>query len=173
MKLDEFFSALDQYEGCVPLPELCALQRKLEITPEDVRDVMHFDDECYQRNPLRTGAAYEALILCWKDGQASPIHDHRGSSCGVLVLEGECTELIFTRDEDGMLAERQTNQLPHRCVCGSYDTDIHEIANRQGDGTNLVTLHIYSPPLTSFGVYCRDSAQVTEAISTVRDPLTA
>ncbi len=104
MKLDEFFSALDQYEDCVPLPELCALQRKLEITLEEVRDVMHFDDECYQRNPLRTGPAYEALILCWKDGQASPIHDHRGSSCGVLVLEGECTELIFTRDEDGMLA---------------------------------------------------------------------
>ena len=116
MKLDEFFSALDQYEDCVPLPELCALQRKLEITPEDVRDVMHFDDECYQRNPLRTGTAYEALILCWKDGQASPIHDHRGSSCGVLVLEGECTELIFTRDENGMLAERQTNQLDRKSV---------------------------------------------------------
>ena len=173
MKLDEFFSALDQYEGCVPLPELCALQHKLEITLEDVRHAMHFGDECYQRNPLRSGPAYEALILCWKDGQASPIHDHRGSSCGVLVLEGECTELIFTRDENGMLVQGQTNRLSHKAVCGSYDSDIHEIANRQGDGTNLITLHIYSPPLSSFGVYSRDRAEVTEAIATLRDPLTA
>lgn len=173
MKLDEFFSALDRYEGYVPLPELCALQRELQITLEDVRHVTHFGDEGYQRNPLRRGPAYEALILCWKDGQSSPIHDHRGSSCGVLVLEGECTELIFTLDEHGMLVEGQTNRLACDGVCGSYDSDIHEIANRQGDGTNLVTLHIYSPPLSSFGVYSRDSAEVTEAIATVRDPMTA
>ena len=173
MKLDEFFSALDRYEGCVPLPELCALQRKLQITLEDVCHATQFGDECYQRNPLRTGPAYEALILCWKDGQASPIHDHRGSSCGVLVLEGECTELIFTRDANGMLVAGRTNRFPQDSVCGSYDTDIHEIANRQGDGTKLVTLHIYSPPLSSFGVYSRESAEVTEAIATVRDAQTA
>ena len=45
-------------------------------------------------------------------------------------------------------------------VCGSYDTDIHEVSNRQPDGRPLITLHIYTPPLHAMGKYTRDSTKV-------------
>ncbi len=38
-------------------------------------------------------------------------------------------------------------------VCGSEDADIHQISNLQAGDADLVTLHIYSPPLVRMGTY--------------------
>ncbi len=86
--LSGFFAALDQHTGQVPLEKLIGLLKELSIAVADVRDFVRFDDDQYQRNLIRTGPAYEALLICWKNGQRSPIHDHRGSICGVLVVKG-------------------------------------------------------------------------------------
>ncbi|MFQ5845915.1 MAG: cysteine dioxygenase family protein [Planctomycetota bacterium] len=144
----------------MPLDELTALQRELEVGLDDVRGAVRFSDEGYRRNLLRPGPGYHALILCWKAGQKSPIHDHRGSACGIRVLQGEVTETKFSRAPSGRLVEGETGRLAEGCVCGSYDADIHEIVNLHPDGTDLVTLHIYSPPLLQMGLYSRDTAEV-------------
>ena len=39
-----------------------------------------------------------------------------------------------------------------RC-CASQDQDIHQISNIAADGSDLVTLHVYSPPLLCMGQY--------------------
>ena len=159
MNLQQFFAELDRYPGAVPLRDLVALQRRLAITPDDVKSHLNFGDTCYRRNLLRNGQGYQAWILCWKPGQASPIHDHRGSACGVLVLQGACTETVFHQEADGMLREGKTRTLPLGDVCGSYDSDIHEIRN-DGDEP-LVTLHVYTPPLATMGIYSRETAAVS------------
>ena len=41
--------------------------------------------------------------LCWRNGQRSPIHNHRGSNCGVKVLRGVATETTFARAANGMI----------------------------------------------------------------------
>ncbi|MBK8271190.1 MAG: hypothetical protein IPK83_23895 [Planctomycetes bacterium] len=38
-------------------------------------------------------------------------------------------------------------------VCGSQDADIHQISNLQPGSADLVTLHVYSPPLMVMGTY--------------------
>jgi hypothetical protein len=38
-------------------------------------------------------------------------------------------------------------------LCGSEDTDIHQVSNLQADDAVLVTLHVYAPPLHRMGTY--------------------
>jgi cysteine dioxygenase len=38
-------------------------------------------------------------------------------------------------------------------VCASEDDNLHQISNLQDGDADLVTLHIYSPPLLHMGTY--------------------
>jgi cysteine dioxygenase len=151
MSIEQFHDALDEHGASVPLGELVQLMTDVEISVDDVADCIKFSDECYQRNLWRCGPGYAAIILCWKAGQASPIHDHKGSACGVRVLEGRITE-IYSKKADGSLQPGRTRIYEPGSVCGSYDTDIHVIANREFAG-DLVTLHVYTPPMSGYRVF--------------------
>lgn len=167
MTLDEFLAVLDGYEGQVPLQDLESLVRDLEINVDIVRDYVHFGDDCYQRNRIRKGDAYEALILCWKNGQRSPIHDHRGSSCCVRVLEGELIETQFEHAPNGLIFATKSQSMTSGEACASVDADIHQISNLQAGDECLITLHVYSPPLGPIGLYSLEDAKVREMVEPV------
>lgn len=151
--LSAFLAALDRYNERVPLNELCVRLRELTISLDDVREHMRFGKQTYQRNLMHAGPGYQALILCWRSGQRSPIHDHRGSSCGVRVLAGVATETFFDRTESGYVYATGSRRLETGNVCGSQDDDLHQVSNLQPEGQDLVTLHVYSPALMTMGVY--------------------
>lgn len=149
--------------------ELDLLKSRLDddsISAGLLADYIHFSKEHYSRNLLAYGPQFYALVLCWLPGQASPVHDHRGASCGVRVIEGVATETSFIR-RAGRLVEQSVTTMGAGEVCGSFDDDIHEIRN-DGD-TNLVTLHIYSPYLDNINLYDRE----TGAITVFSDPMVA
>lgn len=162
MTLDEFFAELDQHGTRVPLRLLDERMRDVTIDFADVQQFVHFGDATYRRNLLRAGPAYHALILCWRPGQRSPIHDHRGSSCGVKVLKGSATETVFERTAAGHIFPTKTRQLAEGYCCGTQDDDIHQLSNIDPTGGDLVTLHIYSPPLLVMGTYSLTSTKVGE-----------
>jgi len=151
--LGQMLESFDRCSRRIPLDELKRSMDKLDLGFEDVEEYARFSKSRYQRNLLHTGDGYQALILCWRNGQRSPIHDHRGSSCGVRVLKGVATETIFDRAPNGMIYPSRTVELPTGGVTGSQDDDIHQVSNLQADGVDLVTLHIYSPPLLVMGTY--------------------
>ena len=153
MKLPDFFAAMDQYSEHVPIDRLVELLGQLDLTRADYEHAIAFDDECYKRNILHLGEGYVALILCWRSSQASPIHDHRGSACGVRVLEGVVNEIKYDRSPAGSLSEKCRSVYPVGSVCGSYNSDIHTIANEGTEGTDLITLHVYTPPLQDYHCY--------------------
>jgi cysteine dioxygenase len=168
LSIDNFFHQLDQHPESVPLGELVDLMKQLEVQLEDLGDCVQFSEECYQRNLWRCGHGYAALLLCWSPGQVTPIHDHKGSACGVLVLQGEVTEEVFLKNDDGTLRSHITNTYQPGFVCGSNDTDMHTLANRQPEGHNMVTLHIYTPPLQGYRVYQMDGTFEICADSTLQ-----
>ncbi len=151
--LTDFLAELDGYDGRIPLEDLIPRMEELEVSPDDVRAAMHFGRETYKRNLMHAGPGYQALILCWRSGQRSPIHDHKGSSCGVRIIQGVATETFFERTPEGYVYATSTRQLPEGTVCGSQDYDIHQMSNLQPRSQDLVTLHIYSPALLHMGVY--------------------
>ena len=151
--ITELFDELDRRSDRIALDELMKLLGDVEVTDEALSPFIRFDDAGYQRNLVRRGRAYEALLLCWKSGQRSAIHDHRDSSCGVLVVKGSATETIFKRTGEGWIFPVGTSVHPEGGVCGSNDMDTHQISNLQPRGSELITLHIYSPPLREVGAY--------------------
>ncbi|MEM7622831.1 MAG: cysteine dioxygenase family protein [Planctomycetota bacterium] len=112
-----------------------------------------FSERGYQRNRIMTGDGYEALLMCWRPGQESPVHDHAGSLCGVRVLRGTCVEVRYERDIEGNCREIGTSRYRAGSVCVSFDADTHKIANDAAGGCDLVTLHVYTPPLVSMKTY--------------------
>lgn len=158
MTLSQFLTTLDTFQDRIPLSQLQQLLQAASIRPDDVHPQIIFRREKYQRNLLQTGPQYYALVLCWQSGQASPIHDHRGASCGVKVLQGMATETRFERHADGRLTPTGTACFSTGMVCGSVDADIHQIRNTSAD--NLVTLHVYSPFLNNVHIYSQESPVV-------------
>ena len=150
--LSELLTSLDYYSDRIPLVELTRRLEDLLIEPDDVRQYLVFGHDHYRRNLMHAAAAYHALILCWRAGQRSPIHDHRGSSCAVRVLKGVATESQFERTKDGLVYPTLTRRLAAGSVCASQDDDTHQMSNLQS-GLDLVTMHIYSPPLLVMGQY--------------------
>lgn len=161
MTLDEFFAELDQHDSRVPLRLLDERLRAVDIDPAEVQPFIKFSSDSYRRNLMRAGPAYHALILCWRPGQRSPIHDHRGSSCGVKVLRGTATETVFERTREGHVLAVRSRRLEAGYCCGTQDEDIHQLSNIEPEG-DLVTLHIYSPPLLVMGTYSLTSTKVGE-----------
>src|SRR6186997_3370169 len=84
--LAELIVFLDSLQERAPLPQLVAELQELEIGCDDLAEHVRFSDQQYARNLVCKGAWYHLLVLCWQNGQRSPIHDHAGSTCGVRVL---------------------------------------------------------------------------------------
>jgi cysteine dioxygenase len=167
LELAQLLDRLDSFDERVPLDELTRWLDELEIELQQVLTCVRFGEATYQRNPLRLGTAYHALILCWRNGQRSPIHDHRGSSCAVRVLSGIATETQFERSPNGLIYPTFSRELPEGSVCGSQDADIHQMSNLQPGDAPLVTLHIYSPPLLVMNKYSLTDPWVSEFVDPV------
>lgn len=161
-QVQSFLSELDLYEERVPLKVLTRAMAELDIALDDVREFVEFDPLRYRRNLMYAGRGFQALVLCWRNGQRSPIHDHVGSSCGVRVLKGVMTETIFDRGPNGMIVASGSRELPEGLVCGSQDDDIHQVSNLQANDEDLLTLHIYSPPLLTMNMYSLLDASVSK-----------
>jgi cysteine dioxygenase len=155
---------LHSFESRIDIDVLTAQMTEMSLSVESFRDYIEFSDEHYQRNLVASGEQFYALVMCWKPGQAAAVHDHRGASCGVRVLQGTATETSY-RWQDKKLVVNAVRQQIAGDVCGSFDADIHDIRNNASD--NLVTLHIYSPCLADINIYNLETGEV----SVFTDPL--
>lgn len=162
LTLDQWFAELDEHRGRIPLPVLIAGLKRLRVDFAAVEKFALFSPDRYRRNLMRAGPAYHALVLCWRSGQRSPIHDHRGSSCAVRIIRGEATETVFALTEQGHVYPSRTRQLPEGFMCATQDQDIHQLSNLQPAHTDLITLHLYSPPLLIMGQYSLTDSAVEE-----------
>jgi cysteine dioxygenase len=160
--IDHLFADLDRVDSPLPLPVILDWLRGSRLTAAELSYFLVFNRERYVRNLVHEGPSYQALVLCWRNGQRSPIHNHRGSSCGVKVLRGVATETIFGRGPNGMVLADRSRELPPGHICASADDDIHQVSNLQAGEADLVTLHVYSPPLLRMDMFSLETPAVRE-----------
>jgi cysteine dioxygenase len=168
--IESAFAGLDGAANQLPIATILDWFAEVSFSVQDLSDYLVFRPERYVRNLLHAGPAYQALVLCWRSGQRSPIHNHRGSHCGVKVLQGIATETLFTRGPNGLVYPVCSRDLPAGHTCASADDDIHQVSNLQTQGANLVTLHVYSPPLLRMEMFSLDSPAVHEWDDPINDP---
>src|ERR1044071_464057 len=70
------------------LPELRRFISNLKPDRSEIEPYVQFSDNQYSRNLVYKTADFECLLLCWKPGQRSPIHDHASSICAVYTVQG-------------------------------------------------------------------------------------
>ncbi len=165
-KLAALIGYLDGLRGRADLGKLSALLADLRITREDIAPVCVFGTGAYRRNCISRSEHYELLALCWRSGHTTPIHDHKGSSCAFRIVEGVGTEIRFELTASGLICPGQVNRMEPGYICAAADDDIHQVANMQAPGEDLITLHIYSPPISKMHTYsfvCGKGAENTQS----------
>ena len=123
------------------------LLEQLALPEAEALSSAHFDPARYQRLPIFHSAHLEVLLMGWLPGQASPLHDHGTSICGVRVLTGEAFELSYRLAPSGILIPTSISTLQTGEITVTGGEAIHQVGN--GGELPLVSLHVYSPPLAN------------------------
>jgi cysteine dioxygenase len=137
---------------------------RLAPSPAELEPYLNFSDSEYTRTLFYRGERFEMLVLCWRDGQYSPIHDHAASICSMAVVRGDCRTETYRlaggrascRTEPGEAVPLETGPVevcPEGRVTTVVGGDIHRVGNGMGDGRDLVTVHFYLPPIAAMRCY--------------------
>lgn len=156
-KLKETLDALTQ---APVLEDLDRWLGSVRVTAEDVCPYRFFKQGTYARHRVLRNEFIELLVLCWRPGQRTPIHDHNGSYGAVRVCEGVMWETSFALDEKRKLYYRSAREWAAGDVTSAAVPDIHQIGNPECSGQSLVTLHLYAPPLGVLNTYKVGSSEV-------------
>jgi uncharacterized NAD(P)/FAD-binding protein YdhS len=133
-----------------PRPSPIELVRAVQGARLSASDVAHFvrnGRQSYNRSPVIVQEHYEILVLTWSAGQGSVPHEHSSSVCVVRVVQGEAAEGCFSIAADGFVDLEHEEIVRTGEVTSLHDAGIHTLRNASAEGENLVTLHVYAPPL--------------------------
>jgi cysteine dioxygenase len=158
--LDELTGTISGLQQLPTLDQIVEWFSSLAMRSRDYEHFRLFADRNYARNLVARSSFAEVLILCWRPGQRTPIHDHGGSVGVVKVLEGLMTETMFERTAEGHVRPYNTYRRGPDSVTGAGIPDIHQLLNLEPAGRDLVTLHCYAPPLSVLNTYSPRSARV-------------
>lgn len=109
----------------------------------------------YTRNlVLRLEGIFDLIVLCWNKKRGSPIHSHAGSHCWMKILQGIATEEHYEwpKSEVEMKKTKTLNHELNSCAYISDEIGLHRVLN-DSDSEDLVTLHLYSPPILKCEVF--------------------
>ena len=152
-ELKELVSYLESLNSRASVDRLGQLLSDCQADLECLDDFVIFGEKTYRRNLIAQGKWFELLCICWKSGQRSPIHDHAQSTCGLKIISGIATETLFTTTDCGQIKAEGSTDFSMGHVCSTQDADIHQVSNLMAKGNDLVTLHIYSPPIKCMDTY--------------------
>lgn len=142
------------------LPEISELIARTTISDDDLLPFKGFKAGNYCRHRVMRNEFVEMLVLCWKPGQRTPIHDHNGAHGAVLVHEGILWETTFDYDTEEGLEYKAHRELRTGGLTGSELPDIHQLGNPDVSGQDLITIHIYAPPLGVLKTYKLGSSTI-------------
>src|ERR1043165_4243338 len=142
------------------LAEVNDWMNRVQITADDLRPFRFFKQGTYARHRVFRNGFAELLVLCWKPGQRTPIHDHNGSYGAVRVCEGVMWETVFALNDERKLYYKSGREWHVGEATTADVPDIHQIGNPEVSGQELVTLHLYAPPLGVLHTYKVGSSEV-------------
>ena len=160
LSLHELVQRLDSQSEQPTLEQLNAWLASARISTEDLRPYISFKEGNYRRHRICRNESVEMLVLCWRPGHKTPIHDHNGSHGVVKVHQGVLWETIFAYDKDKGLCYQTGRECQVGEVTGAGVPDIHQLGNPEVSGQDLITIHIYAPPLGVLKTYKVGSPQI-------------
>lgn len=130
------------------LPDLLALTRGVADEVASGRHAVHVDPDHRWYRLLRSDDRVDVWLIGWAREQGADLHDH-GESVGALtVVSGRLVEHRWAQD-----------RLRARSLTAGHGATfpkahVHDVINVEE--TPAVSVHAYSPPLTSMSYYSVD-----------------
>lgn len=135
-------------------PEQClAHATQVGLEPHLWESAVCFSCEDRHAALIEKNEVFESWLLCWDVGNDTGWHDHDGSSIGIFVQSGVIEEAMPTiKGEHNALIEEGQG------VC--HDGNV--IHRMKPHGQRAISIHVYSPPLSSIGIYLvADDGQIS------------
>ena len=160
LSFKDLAAALNARTSVPSLADVNELIDRTTISPDELKPYLGFKSGNYARHRVMKNEFVEMLVLCWTPGQRTPIHDHNGSHGAVFVQEGILWETIFEYETETGLTYKSHRELRAQGLTGSEVPDIHQLGNPDVSGRDLVTIHIYAPPLGVLKTYKLGSSTI-------------
>lgn len=152
MNLTEAIEDLKRSARAMRLPDLRRFVLNLTPQRSEIDGYTQFTENRYARNLVYKNANFEVLVLCWRPGQRSPIHDHGSSICTVYTVEGVLSADNYRRLSNGHIRADYSEDFKPGSVLSIQTTEIHQVSNLQ-NSADLISLHFYLAPLENNHVY--------------------
>jgi cysteine dioxygenase len=153
LSFTDLAAALSGLRRAPTFAELQSLIDRVDVSEAELRPYVKFRPGTYVRTRVLRNEHAELLVLCWKPGHYTSIHDHNGSYSVIRVLEGRMHETIYDYDRERGLCEGESHTWRPGHVTVADIPDIHRIGNAEGSGEDMITLHCYSPPFDVIRTY--------------------
>jgi cysteine dioxygenase type I len=110
---------------------------------------VEYDAENRWHQRLYRDPRLDIWLISWLPSQGTQLHDHGGSSGAFAVLTGELNEAVYRHTPaSGSLTE---HRRPGGSAIGFGRRYVHDVRNLSD--RPAVSVHAYSPPLTSMNFY--------------------
>ncbi|MEW5305980.1 MAG: hypothetical protein WDW38_009909 [Sanguina aurantia] len=147
---------------------------------EEWRRYEFFNEHHYVRNLVDDCEDFELIVLCWKKGQGSRVHNHAQSHCWLHVMQGTMVEALFAPPSELRRSKSFNASAPNipgvissEAPC-PFLMEVAEITLKVGDigyisdasglhsirccdadpeQADGITLHLYSPPIKRVTLY--------------------
>ena len=160
LTFSELTDLLSSQTSAPTLDQLNDWVSSVDISDAELEPYIGFKEGNYWRHRVFRNQAVEMLVICWRPGQKTPIHDHNGSHGVVRVHQGLMWETIFTYHEEKGLCHDTGRECSVGTITGAEVPDIHQLGNPDDSGQDLITIHVYSPPLGVLKTYKVGSSQI-------------
>ena len=120
------------------------------LQPQQYLPLVQFHDRAYQKILLEETKEYEIIMICWKAGQSTPIHDHPEGGCWMRIVSGELEETEYA--------------MPTLCKMRTQRLTVGDVGYKQGHVIlhsiraieDTISLHLYSPPRYKANIYSHE-----------------
>jgi len=152
MNLADAIEELKHKAKEMALPDLRRFIAGLKAEKGEIERFIQFEENRYARNLVYKTQDFECLVLCWRPGQRSPIHDHGKSICAVYTVAGTLSADNYLKTANGHIRADYSEDFKPGSVLSIQTTEIHQVSNLQ-NSENLISLHFYLGPLENSFLY--------------------
>ena len=138
-----------------------SILKQMDIDPSDFDKFKTWKEDDYTRNCIVRSKNFELILLCWNQGNKTPIHSHDGQKCWVYQVEGIVDEVRYQKGENENLAVVHKQSLSPGSLTYMDDRMGYHTLENHSNG-RASTLHLYMLPIEHCEYFCEEEGDFKE-----------
>ena len=112
-----------------------------KYTKLDYKKYISYNNQTYKKNIIFSNDKFDLILICWKNGQETKIHDHPQKCCFFKILEGCLIEENYLIKNNIPILFGKSQLISPSIGFKKSNTVLHKIIPI----IDTISLHIYMP----------------------------